>query len=286
MEGSEAEAPAEQQAAPAEPAAATPTAPTSPAPAEPAQPAAQAPAGDPAGGSSQAPSTRGWTMFMDAPLPGKEQGQPQGQAQPPAEAAAPAPEPEAAPAGDGASDAKGWTVFMDRSPVAGQAPTGPMAGFAGGEKSAAQGPAASGEAGAAVPGDAAAEPEMARGKTVIASGIQAVAGPQGGVTGRAAPGEQPDTMYFKRGQTEPERVQNSGGADEVAVSSGAAAVEEGAAAPSVPAPMSPSGASPAVAPGRSAPVAYEEPSGGNKTVIIVVGVVVVIGIVAAAILAL
>lgn len=171
---------------------------------------------------------------------------------------------------------------MDRSPVApGQSPQGPMEFAQKAERSAADGPAVSGEASgqAQVP-----QPEMGKGRTIIASGVEAVAGPQGGVTGRAQPGEQPDTMYFKRGTTEPERVSTGGGVDEVAVPSSSPAVEGNAPGAHSPAPISE--ATPAVAPGRSAPVAYEEPGGGNKTVLIVVGVVVVIGVVAAAILML
>jgi hypothetical protein len=214
---------------------------------------------------------------------------------PPAEEPSPAPEPQAAPqpaapaeaaTAEGASDAKGWTVFMDKSPVgpgAGQPapPSGPMQFATGGQ-------AVSGES---VQNEA-PQPEIGKGRTVIASGVQAVAGPQGGVTGRApAAGEQPDTMYFKRGETEPERVSQTPGAEEVHVAASGPAIEGAAPQPAAvqpqaqpPASMGTSDATPAVAPGRSAPVAYEEPSGGNKTVIIVAGVAVVIGLVAAAIL--
>jgi hypothetical protein len=220
-------------------------------------------------------------MFMEAPLPGAGAG-PTTAPQEPA-AASPAGVDLEAGAG-GASDAKGWTVFMERSPVA-PAPVaqGPM-GFAaaGGERSAAQGPTAVGEAHAA---SAHAEPAMDRGRTIIASGMQALQGPPGGITGRAGVPEQPDTMYFKRGTTEPERVPGVGGVEDVAVASRTPAVESGAG-PMGGLPATGSDAMPAVSPGRSAPVAYDEPAGSNKGVLIAVGVVVVIGVVAAAILLL
>jgi hypothetical protein len=218
-------------------------------------------------------------MFMEGPAPGDAGGTP---APTPAAAEAPTGPSAADLSQGGASDAKGWTVFMDRSPVAGApaAPGGPMQ-FA---RGSAQGPTAAGEAVGPSPG---AEPDMARGgRTIVASG--AVTGPAGGVTGRpgAPAGSQaPETTYFRRGATEPERIAGAG-AEEVHVSSRAPAIE-GQGPGTSPVPVAaPPHEIPAVSPGRSAPVAYDEPAGSGKTVIVVAGVVVVIAIVAAVILLL
>ncbi len=69
-----------------------------------------APEPAPAPAPANAPSTRGWTMFMEAEVP--SEGSPQA-----TEPAAPAPEPEVAPSQVGASDSKGWTVFMEKQPI-------------------------------------------------------------------------------------------------------------------------------------------------------------------------
>lgn len=72
------------------------------------QPVAPAPA--PAPVPASAPSTRGWTMFMEADVP----------SEPTAPAAEPEEPTEVAPEAQqsGASDSKGWTVFMERQPIA------------------------------------------------------------------------------------------------------------------------------------------------------------------------
>jgi hypothetical protein len=76
---------------------------------QPAQPEPPAPA--PASAeTSTAPTTRGWTMFMEAQLPAGSAG---------SDAAIPAP---AAKVG---SDAKGWTIFVER-PAGARAPSEPV----------------------------------------------------------------------------------------------------------------------------------------------------------------
>lgn len=128
-----------------------------------------------------------------------------------------------------------------------------------------------------------AEPEPApgRAKTVVASGVQAVQGSVGGVTGRTVfpatgqppPGEMPDTMYFRRGDIPPERpASRSTTAVDVAAPAGRPPAEERNLAPQ-------GGA--IVAPGREAPIAKE---GGRRMVPIVAVGVVVVGLVVAAVI--
>ena len=122
------------------------------------------------------PSTRGWTMFMDAPLPGKggagvPAGGQAGQAIPPG-----SPPSAAAP--------RGRTAFAE-----GQAP----------------GPVSPATAAGPKPG----APSHAR--TVIAGSGAPPSGPAVTAPGRSAGNgeEMPDTMYFKRGATEPQRDEPS-----------------------------------------------------------------------------
>lgn len=73
-------------------------------------PGAPAPAPMPAAAeASTAPTTRGWTMFMEAQLPAGQAG-----SDAPAAESAPAPAPTPAPAAKVGSDAKGWTIFVER----------------------------------------------------------------------------------------------------------------------------------------------------------------------------
>jgi hypothetical protein len=83
----------------------------------------------------------------------------------------------------------------------------------------------------------------------------------------ASDGQMPDTMYFKRGETEPERAGVAGRRpptmnESIQAPATRAAAEE--RAPPAAAPV------PAVQPGREAPVSLEPVKSSNTTVIIVV----------------
>ncbi len=184
--------------------------------------AEQQPAPDPAPAPEAAEAElpkgkkRGWTMFMDAPIADLKA--------PSAEAAAEPADPPA-PAVDGSSDKAGWTVFGTPAPgsqagASGPAPEPPeVAAGTGGSPEEGElvvkgktvqvtdPPAA--PPFAASPPAGTADPALASASTVVNTG--APAGPAPVVRGKtivagaagAEPG-QPDTMYFKKGQVEPE----------------------------------------------------------------------------------
>jgi hypothetical protein len=233
---------------------------------------------------------RGWTMFMDAPIADLAQKAP------------PAPE-EPEPPQVGASDKKGWTVFGEPSPVAVPEPTPVQPGVAsvavtgseapergktvmytgnaapvprpyGGESGEAPRQPTAAELARAAAAEHSAEPQ----RSVVAHGMAAQTGPDGGVTGRTAAagaGNLPDTMYFKRGQVEPERPVSPRAptARDLEPPASLRPIEERAPRsidPSSPSVMSPS-PSPPVTTG-----------GGSKVIYIVVGVIVLGGIATAA----
>ncbi len=243
-------------------------------------PAAPPPAAAATGPAGQAPSTRGWTMFADtASTP----------------AAPSVAEPKVAPAPPPPSDnpsvgqagavpsTRGWTMFMDAPlPESGdeKSPTPEIPAA-----TAAAAPAAT--ATSAVDGasdtkgwtvfvDQPAVESAEGGKTMLATG-----GIAGGV---ASSGGQPDTMYFKQGASDPERVaatrNQPAEADVRAPSSSAPAVEP----PSISAGIGAPPTSSMVSPGQSAPVPSEDPGAGNTATIVVIGLIVVGGFVAALLL--
>ena len=238
--------------------AAPPTASSTPTPA-----ATPVPEAEPVGGQR-----RGWTMFMEAPITSAAAA-PFGPATP-SETPTPPPEAEVA-----SSDNRGWTVFGAPSPVPGPEPTPapeptrtvistaapqPVA------HDASEGPMASGQ----VTADAAPDPAPGRGRTVVATGVPAVQGSVGGVTGRtvfpsAAP--MPDTQYFRRGDIPAERTASRTTAVDVPAPAGRPPAEERDSGPraGVPVPAEPN---------------LPERSGGSKTaIIVVIGLVVVAAIV-------
>lgn len=243
----------------------------------------------PAGGTEADPAAppgprRGWTMFMEAPI--DDAGRRPFGPTTPTPAATPAATP--APAEEPSSDNRGWTVFGAPSPAAsaatvvegeGAVPPPPQQhgteAHSRGAHDASVAPVASGSM------TAVAEPDPApgRAKTVVASGVQAVPGSVGGVTGRTVfpasgqpPGEMPDTMYFRRGDIPAERpTARSTTAVDVAAPVGRPPVEERDAQHG--------GA--IVAPGRDAPIARD---GGRRMAPLVAVGVVVVGLVVAAVI--
>lgn len=234
---------------------------------------------------------------MEAPLPAKdaEGGAPAPTDQP--ATPAPTPEPaaeEAKPSVDGASDAKGWTVFMDQSPFAGQtpgapagdAPAGPMGFKEPAGQADANPPAGADPRQAAAEAAAASAPKPGQGKTIVAGGLKAPTAPPAGADG------QPDTMYFKRGSAEPERVGAPRDDAPVPAAASAPAQETGAAGGSDPQPQVPATTAPSPSPqpapqsmapmGRNAPVAAQSGGAGMKVGLIVGGLVVVVIIIVVA----
>jgi hypothetical protein len=263
--------------------AATPVAELTPAPPG-ATPMAE-PAGAPGG------PRRGWTMFMEAPIDDAGQ-RPFGPETP----------TPTAPSEEPSSDNRGWTVFGAPAPgiapvtgptgtPTGTAPIGP-GGVGGsalppppqqhgteasglGSHDASEAPMASGS----VTANPVPEPAPGRTKTVVATGVQAIPGSVGGVTGRTvfpAPGqpgatEMPDTMYFRRGDIPAERPTSRTTAVDVIAPPGRAAAEERVAGSSLPVVM----------PGRDAPVARSSPR--RAAPLVAVGVVAV-GLIVAAVI--
>jgi len=199
------------------------------------------------------------------------------------------PTPAAAPAvEEPSSDNRGWTVFgapAPGAPAAGASPPGADGGLppppqqhgdavGRGTHDASVAPTASGSVTATVEPD----PAPGRTKTVVATGVQATPGTVGGVTGRTvfpAPGqppagEMPDTMYFRRGDIQPERPTARTTAVDVNAP-GRAADERIAGAPGS-----------VVSPGRDAPVARSS-SGVRAGPIVAMGVVAV-GLIVAAVI--
>lgn len=263
---------------------------TTPAAADPVEPAAGAP-------------KRGWTMFMEAPI----------------DAAAPqaftpvvaGPEPAAAapePADAGASDNRGWTVFGTPSPVApgtataSSQPTPAATASASAAtvvetdgkrntvmvtpqpqpqpqpavQDASAGPVASGS----VTANPEPEPVPGRGRTIVATGVQATPGDVGGVTGRtvfpaSGPG-MPDTSYFRRGDIQAERPTNRSTAVDIPAPPRAPAEERtaGGGRPPLDAPP--------VLASSNAPVVHSS----NRTTMLVVGGIVLAGVVVAIALAM
>lgn len=196
MEPGAADAPAA-----AAPEAAPPESASAHAPAEPDEEAADDETAEP--GASK---KRGWTMFMNAPLedlPSKEDA--------PVEAApAPVSNVEAA-------DKKGWTVFgapaLKRpeadEPAAAEAESGPEPAAQAGAPSRGQTINVTNPAPVAAP-DARPEdaPDAARANapTLVNTGAPAGTPIERGKTivATSAPAEKPNTMYFKKGEVEPE----------------------------------------------------------------------------------
>jgi hypothetical protein len=190
-----------------------------------------------------------------------------------------APQPTGTPPADvpASSDDRGWTVFGAPSPVPSTegTPLPPPPTQHGtdaqtrGTHDASVAPMASGS----VTTTAEPEPAPGRSKTVVATGVPAVQGSVGGVTGRTvfpAPGqgEMPDTMYFRRGDIPPERPAQRSTAVDVA-------------APPRPAEERNAGG-PIVAPGRDAPIARE--SGGRRAAPLVAVGVIAVGLIVAAVI--
>jgi hypothetical protein len=238
---------------------------------------------------------RGWTMFMDAPISDLAQKAPAAQ-----------PVPELEPPQVGASDKKGWTVFGEPSPTIGSPatpergsphPSVDTAAVTGSEapdrgrtvmytgSPPAPPPYHSFEDDTPPPASAPSAAELARAaaaslgasqqqpaKTVVAQGMPVQAGPGGGVTGRAmVPGAQPDTMYFKRGQTEPEKPSaRAATARDLEPAAAMRPAEERAPR------AAEFSSSPSVHPGAHPPAVVS--GGGSKVVYIVVGVVAFLAI--------
>jgi len=245
--------------------------------ATPATPPASAPAApEPEAPQGGAGSRRGWTMFMETPITEAAQ-KPFGPATP----TSPVPEPVV---DEASSDNRGWTVFGTPSPMAGADPAAPQAHPQGATvpSPAAAAPPQSERTvvTAHVPANPAAAdvPELpspdgstpARGKTIVAPGVQATSGAVGEVTGRATgPAPMPDTQYFRRGDITPERPTQR--TTELDVGR--------------PAPRSATGSEmpgEALAVGQDAPVARR--SSGARTALLVVGGLAVVGGVVVAVL--
>ncbi len=158
---------------------------------------------------AEPPKKRGWTMFMNAPLEDLPQ----------TEAGAPA--AEQAPSGSvEAADKQGWTVFGAPAPErAGSAEAAASAAPVAEEPDPASGPSASSRGQTVMvtrpspvpspgaPDEGAPDAELAGAKTLVNTsepvGTPVVRG-KTIITGAAPAGEKPDTMYFKKGQVEPE----------------------------------------------------------------------------------
>ncbi|MFO0637493.1 MAG: hypothetical protein U0168_32110 [Nannocystaceae bacterium] len=262
---------------------------SSPTPA--ATPAAEA--GAPAEGQGQ--QRRGWTMFMEAPIDAAA-AKPFGPA-----GAEPAQPPPPEPAAEASSDNRGWTVFGTPSPVSGgtvqtpaAAPT-PAATAADPSTSrtvlvtpqpqpqvvatthdASESPTASGS----VTASSEPEPAPGRGRTIVATGVQATPGNVGGVTGRTVfpstgNGQaMPDTSYFRRGDIQPERPAHRTTAVDVP------------APPRAPAEERPQGASRPGSSNAPVPAATNAPvvRSGGRTVWLVVGGIAIVGAIVAIVL--
>ncbi|RMG93848.1 MAG: hypothetical protein D6705_17605 [Deltaproteobacteria bacterium] len=201
-------------------------------------------------------------MFMEAPIPGKQEA-------PEAPEAKTAP---AAPAKEAASDTKGWTVFMDGPATPEDAGRPP--GAVSGEREAS--PAAE-----AVP------QQPTGGKTIIAHGVPSVS------AGGSAPASgQPDTMYFAKPDKAVERVGNLPPArpvTEPGVAPPASDVAVERSSESVGADLASAEASMGMAPADESDTSLTGPQdvvlakkSSNLVPLVVIGVVVVGAIVAAA----
>jgi hypothetical protein len=248
-------------------------APAAEAPA-PEQPAAEAPAAE--GSADGAPKKRGWTMFMNAPLEDLPKK--------PEEAAQAEPTPPVS--NIEAADQKGWTVFG--APALKRPEEG-------------EGPAAAASTGTVVPPSEPEPAAPARGKTVMVThpgptpdpaapaasapdaalaGAQTVVNTQAGtpiekgktIVATASPVDaKPDTMYFKKGEVEPEGGVSARAPTVRDVPSSARPVEERVARPE------PSGPVPAV----PEPAALEPTKSSNTALYAIAGAVAVVAAIAA-----
>lgn len=241
--------------------------------------------GEPGSASGATGPRRGWTMFMEAPI--DDAGRRSFGPTTPEPAAAPVPEAPAAPAEEPSSDNRGWTVFgapapgapagVDALPVTPPAvplPPPPQEHGSDAQPRGAHDASVAPTASGSVTATAEPDPAPGRAKTVVATGVAAVQGSVGGVTGRtvfpapgAPGGEMPDTQYFRRGDIPPERPTARSTAVDV-VPPARAHDDRNAGAGAI------------VAPGREAPIARS--SGRRVVPIVVVGLVAAGLIVAAA----